>query len=143
MSSRPYRSITAPGTFSSAARSVTSIPIASARPPRSVIAAAVAAALSPRATATIVAPCWAKRSAIARPIPRDAPVTTATFPVRSNTQRLDRLHIAGHGDVRHRRLAIDFADQPAQHRPRPNLNIRGDALRRKATDDFLPADGGR
>jgi polyvinyl alcohol dehydrogenase (cytochrome) len=33
---------------------------------------------------TTLAPCWAMRSAIARPIPREEPVMTATLPVRSN-----------------------------------------------------------
>src|SRR6476660_4976497 len=140
MSRRPCFSTTAPGTFSSAARSVTSTPIASARPPRSVIAAAVAAALSPRATATIVAPCCAKRSAIARPIPRDAPVTTATLPVRSNTQRLDRRNILRRSDVCNLRLAVDAAHHAAQNCPRTNLNIRCDALGRKTTDDVFPPD---
>ena len=30
-------------------------------------------------------PCWASRSAIARPVPRDDPATTATLPERSNS----------------------------------------------------------
>ena len=44
-----------------------------------------------------VAPCRANCSAIARPIPRDAPVTSATFPVRlkHRKQRLDRGQIVG------------------------------------------------
>src|SRR5437868_15421998 len=121
ISSRPYFSITAAGTFSSAARSVTSTLIASARPPCSTIAAAVAAALSARAIATIVAPCLANRSAIARPIPRDAPVTSATFPVSSNTQRLDRRHIFGQTDVHDGGVANNSADHSAQHGARANL----------------------
>src|SRR5207302_7711597 len=57
---------------------------ASARPPRVAISAAASFACSSRAAATIVAPCVANSRAIARPIPRDAPVTSATLPLRLN-----------------------------------------------------------
>ena len=38
-----------------------------------------------REETTTFAPCSAIRSTIARPMPRDEPVTTATFPLRSNS----------------------------------------------------------
>ena len=44
----------------------------------------VAAALSPRAPATTCAPRAASNPAMPRPIPREAPVTIAVLPVRSN-----------------------------------------------------------
>src|SRR5579863_4131565 len=37
-----------------------------------------------REETTTLAPCSARRVAMARPMPRDEPVTTATFPARSN-----------------------------------------------------------
>src|SRR5882672_2067810 len=131
------------GSASSAAASVTSTPMASACPPRSLIAAAVAAACSPRAVATTVAPCRASWRAIARPIPRDAPVTSATFPDRLNMMGLpdelfDRSEIVRAAEVRHVRVFVYLAHQSAQHRARTNLNIRCDALGRKAAHDVFP-----
>jgi len=38
-----------------------------------------------REETTTLAPCSAIRSTIARPIPREEPVTSATFPLRSNS----------------------------------------------------------
>jgi hypothetical protein len=45
--------------------------------------AAVAQASDLRDEITTLAPCSAKRAAMARPIPREQPVTIATPPVRS------------------------------------------------------------
>src|SRR5579875_1934324 len=60
--------------------------ITQASPPRSAIARATASHASGlRLETTTRAPCWARRSAIARPMPRLDPVTTATLPVRSNS----------------------------------------------------------
>src|SRR5438309_3163450 len=144
MSSRPCLSATASGRRPSATASVTSAPTASARPPAPAIAATVAAALSPRAAATTIAPCAASLVAIARPIPRDAPVTSATRPVRSNMElRLDGRQIAGAANADDRGLAMDLANQPAQNGARTHLNIRGDALGRKAVHHRLPAYGRR
>src|SRR3954452_9988703 len=129
------------GSASSADASVTSTATASARPPASVIAATVGAALSSRAAATTVAPWRARFRAIARPIPREAPVTSAILPVSSSmsgAQRLDGRQIVGHAEVRDHGVAMDLPDQTAQHRAGANLNIRGDALGRKATHDLLP-----
>ena len=99
------------------------------------------AALSPRAAATTVAPCSASLTAIARPMPRDAPVTSATCPdeIEHQRERLDRGQIVRGAEARDRRVAVDLADQSAQDRPRTHLNIRCDALRRKAPDDRFPA----
>jgi hypothetical protein len=38
-----------------------------------------------REAMTTLAPCWASRRAIASPMPREAPVTIATLPARSNS----------------------------------------------------------
>src|SRR5262245_25082352 len=80
MSRRVCRDRTAFTAPSTAAGSVTSIATASARPPAAVISATAAAAFSPRAAAITVAPLRASAPAMARPIPRDAPVTRATLP---------------------------------------------------------------
>ena len=84
--------------------------------------------------------------AIARPMPRDAPVTSATLPVRSNISMDERQRRSTAAEIVRaspklddRGLAVDLAHQPAQHRPRTHLNIRCDALRRKAAHDGLPA----
>ena len=65
----------------------TSRPVA--RPPESVIAATVSWALSVfRSAHTTIAPASASREADARPMPRPAPVTTATRPDRSNVSAM-------------------------------------------------------
>src|SRR5262249_19949870 len=126
---------------SSAGASVTSRASASARCPAAVSSDTHAAAWSARAAATIVAPWPASRVAIARPIPRDAPVTSATLPVRSNMrERFNGCEIVGCAEVDHPGFAVNLAYQTAQHRAWTYFNIRCDALRRKAGDDLLPAD---
>ena len=82
MSSRPCRSNAPVTSASFDAASATSTVATSAFPPAFVISSTVAAAFCSRAAATTVAPCAASLVAIARPIPLDAPVTSATFPVR-------------------------------------------------------------
>src|SRR5215213_8497256 len=87
---------------STAAASVTSALIGSAFPPEDVIDAAVASALEPRATQMTCAPPAASRSAIARPMPRDAPVTIAILPpgeLRTGP-RLPTRAPPGHQDLR-------------------------------------------
>jgi hypothetical protein len=60
--------------------------VATASPARARIPAATSSqASSLRLEITTFAPCSAMRSAIARPMPRLAPVMTATFPLRSNS----------------------------------------------------------
>jgi hypothetical protein len=59
--------------------SVISAEASSARPPAAKISSTVPCALPPRAAAITIAPRRASSSAIARPMPRDAPVTTATL----------------------------------------------------------------
>ncbi len=60
--------------------------ITAASPPRSRMPAATASQTSAlRLDTTTFAPCSAMRSAMARPIPLLEPVTTATLPVRSNS----------------------------------------------------------
>src|SRR5215216_5813154 len=95
----------------------------------------VDAAFSPRAAATTCAPRNASITATARPIPRDAPVTTATLPVRSSTQtRFHGCQIVGRREVEDACLLVDLLDDTAEHGAWTHLNIVGDALRRKATD---------
>ena len=75
--------------------------------------ALIAAATSSQASClrlemTTLAPCSASASAIALPIPRDEPVTIATFPVRSNKPLTpDRLRMLGEFDPRDRAV-VDF-----------------------------------
>src|SRR5688572_23428281 len=134
---------------STAAVSVTSAACAVALPPDAVIAAAVASALVPRATQTTVAPPAARRSAIARPIPRDAPVTIATLPsycpiadlrpLCRREQGLDRGKVAGTFDVENGGAVGNALDHSAQRFARPHFNISGDAFRRKALHHVLPS----
>jgi hypothetical protein len=49
-------------------------------PPFSTMSATLASGVRARAAATTVAPCAASVFAIAAPMPRDAPVTSATLP---------------------------------------------------------------
>jgi len=59
---------------------------ASASPPAASISSATICTFSNlRLLTTTFAPACASRSAIARPMPRDAPVTTATFPSSENS----------------------------------------------------------
>src|SRR5687767_12716468 len=149
ISSLPYVSIVCLISASTAAASVTSAPCATAVPPDAVIAAAVASALVPRATHTTAAPPPARRSAIARPIPRDAPVTIATLPsycliadVRPLCRREpgpDRGKVTGTFDVENGGTVGDALDHSAQRFARPHFNIAGDAVGRKALHHVLPS----
>ena len=91
-------------------------------------------------------PASASCAAMARPMPRDAPVTSATFPGEiehvsgarafrraSGERRLDGCQIVRAAEVHDRGFAMNPADQPAQHRAWTHLNIRCDAFRRKAS----------
>src|SRR5688572_18642736 len=150
ISSLPYVSIVCLISASTAAASVTSAPCATAVPPDAVMAAAVASALVPRATHTTAAPPPARRSAIARPIPRDAPVTIATLPsycpiadfaapLCRREQGLDRGKVAGTFDVENGGAVGNALDHSAQRFARPHFNISGDAFRRKALHQVLPS----
>ena len=60
-------------------------------PWRALIAAATSSqAAALREETTTFAPCSASRSTMARPMPREEPVTTATLPVRSNSDIFPR-----------------------------------------------------
>jgi hypothetical protein len=52
---------------------------------------------------------------------------------------LDGGELLGAPKRQRRRLAVDLSHETAQHTARAHLNIRCDALRRKAADDRLPA----
>src|SRR5262249_11281719 len=129
--------------FATAASSVTSSVRASALPPAATMASAVGFALSPRAAQTTSAPCAASCVAMAFPMPRDAPVTRATLLARLNMNGVDGGQIFGTAEVQNRRVLVDLLYEPAQDRSGAYLNIRCDALFRKALDDGLPADGRR
>src|SRR5437868_5744081 len=93
------------------------------------ISAAIASTRSLlRAARVTCAPLSASRRAIASPMPRDAPVTSAFFPLRSMFmrllhERLDRRYVA---DVHHFDVRIDAADEPRQHVLRPDLDEKAD-----------------
>ena len=72
-----------------------------------------------------------------RPMPRDAPVTIATLPRRSNMGE-NRVQIVGRAEGEDVGVLVNLLDQSAQHASRAHLNIRGDAFRRKAMHDVLP-----
>src|SRR4030095_2172002 len=94
------------------------------------------------------APREATIMATPRPIPRDAPVTIATLPERSNMPRLNAKRFVQRGEivwpseVRHDRLFVDLLHEPAQDRAWAHLNIVGDAFRGKPADDLLPTNRG-
>src|SRR5260221_12423099 len=86
---------------------------------------------------------------MARPMPRDAPVTSATLPVSVNMfwsaslsgERLfDRREIVGTPEADDLRSTMDLADQSAQHGTGTHLTIRSDASRRNAFHARTPAD---
>ena len=79
VSSRPYLSTARSATASIWAGSVTSATTAVAVPPAaSISATSDLSPGSPRAATTTFAPCSAKRRAVARPMPLEAPITTTT-----------------------------------------------------------------
>src|SRR5262245_30193106 len=146
MSMRPWRSRTLPISASIEDTSVTSSAAASARWPASQICATASAAFSPRAAATTCAPREASVAATLRPMPRDAPVTIATLPERSNMTRLKAKRFLQRGEivwpreVRHDRFFVNLLYEPAQDRPRAHFNIVGDAFRGKPADHRFPPD---
>src|ERR1043166_1957709 len=143
MSSRPCFSTMPPGTLATAASSVTSSAMASPLPPSATMASAVAFALSPRAAQTTSAPCSPRRAAMAFPMPRDAPVTRATLLARLNMNGVEGGQILRTAEAQYVRVLVDLLYEPAQDRAGTYLNIRCDALFRKALHDGLPADGRR
>ena len=85
ISSRPHFSARSSTSLLTAALSVTSHGCTSAVPPAAAIASAVSFSLSAlRATQATFAPAPASRSAIALPMPREAPVTIAVWPLKIN-----------------------------------------------------------
>src|ERR687891_509437 len=104
-----------------------------------MISATLDSAFVPRAAATTVAPCAASPFAIAAPMPRDAPVTIATLPVRFNMSRdntscpplggpdgplnqlAHRIKIVRSAERRNRSITMDLANEAAQHRARTDF----------------------
>ncbi len=81
MSMRPYSSVVASTSESMSSSSVTSVGTTSASPPADSIRSARASSSSARrAASATLAPASASASAVASPIPDDAPVTIATSP---------------------------------------------------------------
>ena len=148
MSSRPCRATMSPGSRSTAAASVTSSAHAPrpCRPAAHDSSATVPPAWSPRAAATTVAPCAAscvrdRAADAARRAGHERDLAGQIEHVGHGFTRapFDGREIVGAAEAHDRRLAVDLADQAAQHRAGTHLNIRCDALRRKAPHDGLPA----
>ena len=146
--------------------SATSICTASASPPAAAISATTPASFSAlRAAATTRAPACASASAVARPIPCDAPVTSATRSFRLNMitgaqaaasqdasvsaspplrlrqsfeRRAQGLLIF---DVEHVHRAVDLPQQAAEHAAGADFDKRVDALLDQFAHGFFPAHG--
>ena len=83
----PYASTVRRTSASTALLSRTSVTTPSASPPASLIASTVvSSSCSVRDAQTTAAPAAAKRTAIARPMPRPPPVTTATCPASGRSR---------------------------------------------------------
>src|SRR4051812_32691980 len=124
--------------FSSCALSEMRAVIAIASPPLARIAAATASHGSwLRDEITTLAPESAKASAIARPMPRDDPVTIATFPVRSNKFIVSLLYACCSAERPLKHLVhIGIAERVQRLRP---LSGHAAALASR-TDPTVPAD---
>src|SRR5213080_3934350 len=119
-------SLTAVSTMrSAAAKSATLSALATARPPRARIASTTSSATrreaprpstsAPRSLTTTAAPSAASSSAMARPMPRPAPVTTAALP--SSRFAMAQASFGGAGFTRpSRTVAGRLVERP--HRPR-------------------------
>src|SRR2546425_1001282 len=147
---RPWAFTTSSKAASTEARSATSIARASALPPAAVISATASARRArSRAVRTTVAPSAANALAIARPMPRDAPVTNETLPAREGMsgawgrgrspggQGGGIVHVEGPRPFR------DLPDQAGEHGPRTDLDERLHAFLHQALDRRLPEDGSR
>src|SRR5712692_6523051 len=101
MSSPPNSRLVSSNARSTAWRPRTSAGVASARPPAFTISSAVTRiSAAVRATQPTAAPWPPYASAIALPIPRPAPVTTATFPSSRPLTVLPFPHrCGGHGEL--------------------------------------------
>src|SRR6185503_17906469 len=155
MCSAPSAATISLNAASTAAASATSKRLVVATPP----AARTASTASPAAPSlavkliTTLAPARPSATAMARPMPRDPPVTTAIRPSRSAMahsldasrrcgrrrrprQLTDRLGIrrAVHHDRR-----CDALDQPGQHAPDADLDRPADTHCAQALDRLLPA----
>src|SRR5512139_688804 len=141
--------------------SISTIPL----PPAASIAARVsrAPASLPTSLTTTVAPSAENASAIARPIPRAEPVTSATFPesrivpppipkvipstprtVQGELSPEERPHggkLRGRAEGRHGGFLLDAPDEPGEDLPRPHLEETGRTGLPHPADRLLPPDG--
>src|SRR5512139_3663863 len=110
--------------------------------PTSPASAIACAPASPVAVPTTLAPCFASSSAIARPIPREAPVTSATLPASISApfhcgeRLLERGAVGGREALQ---LRLDALHQAREHLARAAFDDVRDALRGHAADDLDPA----
>src|SRR5690606_30429486 len=117
------------------------------RPPCGASASVMASAPAPDvAVPTTVAPAAANSRAMARPMPRDAPVTRAILPAStgsdmSASQSIQRLPQGRRiGDVERIDFAVDALDQTGQDLARAAFDDVGDAVSLHGLDGFHPAD---
>src|SRR5579862_4421872 len=98
---------------------------------------------------TTRAPWAASASAVARPMPRDPPVTIATFPLRSNTlpsssapeKRRHGVEPGRIGDAEDADALRDALDEAREHLPRTELERVRHALGRHALHRLHPLHG--
>src|SRR5258705_4099879 len=89
-----------------------------------------------------LAPRLSSSTAIARPMPREAPVTSAIFPssisapLHRGERRFQRSAVRGRNTLQ---LRIDALDQPREHLARAAFNDVRHALRRHGADGLHPA----
>ena len=53
---------------------------------------------------------------------------------------MTRVELFGRSEIDDARVGVDFLDETAEHRPGTHLNIRGDAVGRKTTNERIPLD---
>ena len=124
MSSRPKASTAAAASPAAASGSLRSAGTTTARRPAASTSRATAASWpSVRAEITTSAPAWARATAVAAPIPRPAPVITATRPV--TRKRSPIMGPASAGSVRSARAGAPARLPPTLARPPPPMLAQG------------------
>src|SRR5438105_92392 len=161
ISSRPNFSITCLNPVFTCSASATSILIANASPPAAAISLTSAASFSSfRAATTTFAPASANASAVSRPMPCDAPVTTATLsfklnifqenvylqaPILCRVELRTRDLIQRHCqallvfDIQRRHRALNLPQQSCQHASWPHFHKCVHAFIDQRAYGFFPA----